>query len=385
MPNLEVPTFPDQLALLEGFFGKEIHDLKSTTPWRSRGLLMGGVCWGEKYMDRLENLCLPSIMGPANYETLKGRCRLVLYTDMKSYARLDTMTEGLENVGIDVHLRLIPDELLKIHNTGDPFIKYWILGVAQNACIQMAKRAGMAFHQFHPDHIHEETYFPNLFRLSDSHEAIAQTSISASVTAIPELEQFIAENGALVISGRDLGDIGYRHLHKQTRASLMNTAKLPDDLPESHLWTWQGRDKLNISCCHMNMAYLSPNLVQQATPRIPATIDAELPHFIKKTPFHVPTAEDGMTFIEVSDETKADNPRRVNSIDFAKHCWLKTRFSMDWWPYVERMCEIPIKPQAKFAHEAKIRKEHKLLMKMLMDIRGPDTIATQFIERLGFQ
>lgn len=380
------------LGLLEGWYGKEMSDLYRGQPWRGPGILMGCPVWGEKYLERFEKYCLPTIMSPKNHAALKGRCRMVLFTDMASYARLLHFTEGMETVGFDLDLRIIPQEIMaQLPPPGakadDPrhLNKYWILGVAGNVQVQMAKRAGMAFHMLLPDHVYEQDYFPNMFRLGAKYEGIAQTGISANVDGCgPELETYKQEGGAITIPGRDLGDMGWRHLHKQTRASLMNDATIPDDLPESHLWTWQGRDKLHLYCCHMNAAYLSAAMCDKAPSRIPATIDAELPAFMPKD-FYVPTAEDGMTFIEVSDETKADNPKRVNAKKFAQFCWMKVRYGKQWMPYVERVCEVPIHPQATYMEADEIEAEHARLLAMLLEIRGPDTIATEFIESLAFQ
>ncbi len=396
------------LPLLESFFGQNIANLYRGQPWRGKGLLMGCPVWGEKYLERFEKYCLPSIMAPKNHETLKGRCRMVLFTDASSYTKLLQFTEGMEDVGFDLDIVLIPNELMATLPKGrdDPeyaqkqLNKYWILGVAQNTCNQMAKRAGMAVHILHPDHVYGPEYFANLFRLSDKYDGIAQTSISANVEACAELDKYIQPTGTLIVPDRELGDIGWRHLHKQTRASLMNTATIPDDLPESHLWTWVGKDKLHLYCCHMNMAYLSAKYVAVAPTRIPATVDAELPSFMPKD-FYVPTAEDGMTFIEISDETKADNPRRVGMVDFAKHCWLKTRFSLDWMPYVMKVCEVPIHNQElpipdvylspsnrqkkTWMEPEEIAAQHAELVRLLLEQRGPDTIATEFISGLAFR
>ena len=374
-----------QLQLLESFFGYEISELYKGRPWRANGILMACPVWGDKYIDRLERYCLPSLMAPRNYAALKDRCRLVFFTDPQSYGRLNNYIEGMETIGFDLDMRVIPKELMDLFHAKDPLIKYWILGVCQNVGIQMAKRAGMAFHQIHPDHVVEAGYYENLFRIAEQYDGIAQTGISADAKgAGKELDSFVQTGGSLVIEGRDLGDIGWRHLHKQTKVTIMNKATFPDDLPESHLWTWIGKDKLYLSCCHMNAAYISAKVCGTASPRIPATIDAELPYFMPRK-FYVPTAEDGMTFIEISDETKADNPKRVKFKEFAQHCWLKVRYSRDWMPYVEHLCEVPIRQQNEFYELDRIRAEHKTLMQSLLEIRGPDTIATEFITSLGFQ
>jgi hypothetical protein len=306
------------------------------------------------------------------------------------------MTKGLETAGLTLQLLVMPKEVMahvQGHiKPGDPreLNKYWILGVTGNVMLQMAGRAGMAVHALQPDHIYPDEYFPNLFRLRDAgHEAIVQPGISADITtAWKDIEPYrITEGphkGTLPIPGRDLGTIGLKHLHKQTRACLMNQAVIPTKMPHSHLLVWQGRDKIVLHCCHMNPAYLSPRLCAEAPTRIPATIDAELPAFVKDTPFYVPTIADGMPYLEVSDDDKGAKEEFVEFDVFSERWWTHVRYLDDWMAYSVTPYEIPIKRQRKFIRDDEITSQfNDILARLIAD--NPPGAARRFIPRLAYK
>jgi len=379
----------DFLPVLENWFGTEMARLYETAPTRRDDtLLMGCPVWGKKYLDRFQNYCLPSIVSQKNLGALAGRCHMVLFTDTDSFTRLWGMTKGLEAGGITIQLLVIPNEVM-VHVPSDELNKYWILGVAGNVMLQMAGRVGMAFHMLQPDHIYAEDYFPNLFRLRDlGHEAIVQPGISAEIsTAWEDIEPFRIKEGpsrgSLPIPSRALGNIGFKHLHKQTVSSLMNNATIPEQMPNSHLLVWQGRDKLVLHCCHMNPAYLSPRLCSLAQPRIPATLDAELPSFIGETPFYMPQNGE-MTYVEVSDKDKAADEGLVSLDVFSERCWSNVRWQFDWMPYFERAFHVPIKRQKKYIPDDEIERQFKQVHALLIDANPPGA-HRRFIPRLAFQ
>lgn len=368
-------NFPDYLNVLEGWFGDEMSEINGRLAPPGTGLLMGAPIWGQHYVDRFAWYCLPSLLAPQNLAALRDNCRLVLFTDRASWAPLWNVLRGLEHgTGIEVILREIPQPVMDgIYNQqGSPVDnKYWALGVAGQLCLQMAGRANMAFHMLAPDHVYAATYFENLFRIADGgYEAIAQPGISASLTQElhAELYTYKQEDGSLAIPDRDLGTMGWRHLHPQTQENMITDKTIPDNLPLSHLWVWQGEDRLYLSSCHMNAAYLSPRLCAIAPTRIPATIDAELPAFFPEK-FYVPKADDGLTFIELSDASKPHDARKGNLEAFVAACCEKTAFQEDWAPFTREVYEIPIHPQETFVDEAKIRHQHAWLLAQLQDER----------------
>lgn len=378
----------DFLGLLENWFGHEMAELYRERPSRTDGILMCCPLWGKRYVDRFGRYCLPTLLAEQNLAVLRGKCRILLFTDKPSFATLREWVRELERLHIDVQIFEIPQDIMEgitNQSRGDPVgNKYWALGVAGQLGLQHAGRHGLSYHMLMPDHVYAESYFPALQRLSQSHEAIVQPGISASIEIAHEaLYAFRQEDGSLQIPDRELGQIGWMNLHKQTEAAVMNKATIPTDLPESHFLLWQARDKLILHNCHMNAAYLSPELCRKAPTRIPATLDAELPAFIGKTPFYVPKANDGLTFIELSDATKGANNKRVDGAGFAYKCWLDVRHSRAWMPYFMEPCEIPIHEQQIYMDEAEIRAQHAQLCVILEAEKAEG--AYKFIEGLVYQ
>lgn len=374
---------------LERFFGDSMAHIYSTTQEKREGLLMGCPVWGDLYIARFRAMCLPTLLSAKNLDALRGRCRMVLFTDKPNFTSLWDITRQLErsDAGIDLQIHVIPDELMRGLGVVDN-AKYWILGVISNILVQMAGRLGMGYHSLHPDHLYGEAYFQNLERLSQTHEAICQTGISADVDGVWKcLEAHRLPDGTIPIPDRDLGTIGWANLHKQTQACLMVPGSIPTSLPDSHFMLWQGKDKLHLYCCHMNAAYMSPRLCNMAKPRIPATLDAELPSFMPPDNFYVPTAEDGVTFIEVSDDSKWSQPKRVNLEKFAERCFSQTRWQDDWLPWFRKVCEVPIDEQETYVEDAQIKQQHAWILAQLRDDKPTlkARLAYQFIGNLAFK
>lgn len=377
MPPSQIQDF---LPVLEGWFGSEIARLYNEWADPAPGqLLLGCPVWGQKYVDRFAHYCLPTLMSPRNAAALKGRTRLLIYTDTESLSQVWAYTRGLEAHGIRVRLVLISPEVMRhVPKAGEKLqdgdqrglYKYWVLGVIGNALAQVAWRDQMGMHVLHPDHLYAPTYFENLFRLSEKYDGICQTGISANiVTAASEIERYRVmeegpHKGVLIIPDRDLGDIGFRHLHKQTRGSLMNNARIPNDMPHSHFLAWQGRDKLVLHCCHMNAAWMRFDHDKPPRTRIPATLDAELPAFMQPD-FYVPTIDDGMTFIEVSDDDKLAEEELVDLPTFVRRCWSHVRFQRDWMPWFVRPCEVPIHPQNTYLEDEDIQRQFAQILHYL--------------------
>jgi len=382
----------DYLPILEKWFGDEMSNLHGRLPDKGNGILLGCPLWGEKYVERFGLYCLPTILAPKNLAALRGNCRMVLFTDAPSFANLWNLLRGFEAVtGIEIVLREIPPAVMaRVGNQpkGDPVDnKYWVLGVAGQLALQMAGRAGMGFHMLMPDHVYGHEYFPNLQRLAQDYEGIAQPGISADVAkAHAALYAFRQPDGSLAVPDRDLGDIGWRFLHPQTRASLIADDTIPDNLPMLHLWTWKGKDRLYLSCCHMNATYLSPRMCAMAPSRIPATLDAELPSFFPEK-FYVPKADDGLTYIELSDGGKPAGDQRGDLDAFVACCSEKVRYSDAWTPFAQRLYEVPIHEQETYTDEATVREQHAWLLAQLRDDKPTPKAkaAYRLIESLAYK
>jgi hypothetical protein len=372
--NLDgIVDFTRYIPSLKAWFRREWQAIHGRSLAPGHGLLMGCPLWGEEYIDRFFYFGLPSIRASKNIAALKGHgCRLVVYTDDASFERFWVMKRSLRKEGIDVKIKVIPAEIME--QVPDKALnKYWLLGTVQQLLIQEAAESGMSFHALHPDHLHNEEYFVNLLRLAQTNDCIAQTSISGNIEAcLPELEQWRKEDGSLEIPGVELGDLGWRHLHNQTRYNLMNGVDITKEFPKTHFQCWQGEDKLYLYCCHMNATYLSADVCRQAPVRLHNALDTELPYFMPaNTTVCVPEASDGMTFIELSDDAKMGGTKKdlVPFIEFAAQCWSTVHFRDDWMPFFRVANEVPIKPQAEFMPVEEIQTKQNSIVQALINVK----------------
>lgn len=370
--NLEgLVDFKVYIPSLKAWFRREWHRLSSQPPPPGRGVLMGCPLWGEEYIDRFFYFGLPSIRAPKNLEALQANgCRMVLYTDDAGFDRLWVMKRDMRKKGIDVQIHVIPQEIMA-QVPDKPLNKYWLLGTVQQLLIQEAAESGMGFHALHPDHLHSDAYFANLFRLALDNDCIAQTSISGDIEkCVPELEQWRQEDGSLAIPAVEVGDMGWRHMHGQTRYNLMNGVDISKEFPNTHFQCWQGKDKLYLYCCHMNATWMAASVCREAPVRLHNALDTELPYFMPpNATVCVPEASDGMTFIELSDDAKLGGAGMVPFADFAAQCWQTVHFRDDWLPFFKVANEVPIKEQAEFLAEDDIYKRQNSIVQALINVK----------------
>jgi hypothetical protein len=363
------------LGLLLGWFQASMRQLWGSQPTRGTGMVMACPLWGTKFVENFGKYCLPSIVSPRNLAALQNRCRIVIFSDARSTPRIMEMLDYLEPHGIEIIFREIPGPIMeKLTKNGK---HYWLLGACQNIAVQMCRRWGMALHMLQPDHTYCDGYFENLFRIQGGVDCIAQTSISADLEpAAKDLAKYVNADKELVVPPRDLATIGYKHLHKQMRMYAMNNCSLPDKMPNSHYMFWQARDKLMIYCCHMNPAWLSAELcarvpVPHAAGIVASTLDTRLPFIVTNgSRLYIPGPDDGMVFIELSDDTKPAVPDFVDAMGFAMAAWGQVWFFDDFMPYFEQVCEVPIRRQKKFIEEAEIIRRHAAIIELLKAKKG---------------
>jgi hypothetical protein len=357
------PEQQEYKEILHGWFAAELCALdRARNEFAPPGtLLLGAGAWqgrGGDYIERLWTYAVPTLHAPKNAAALRGRAHLVLFTDAPGYDRVWRQARALgEMLGRPPQIFVIPpaimDYIPKHADNVNP-----LLGAFQSLTVQIAGRYGMAYHPLFPDHLYCDGYFPSLFSLARHHSALVQTSVSASMAAVrPELEGY-RRGGAFAIPALDLGDMGFRHLHGQSLGNLMNRGTTDLGYPTSYCSIWQGRDKLYAHCCHLNAAYLSPGLCAAAPVRYFSPLDCNLPHLIPGAHFHVPTAKEGMTFIELSTDQKFASTKRVDEELHAAICWHHTKFRDDFLPYFAVASEVPIKRQESYLEEADIRRRH---------------------------
>lgn len=305
---------------------------------RPGAILMGGMIWGEKYLDRFARWCVPSLLAPENVAALAGQTRIVIYTTPADTDGLCKITRPLESCGIEIEFHALPIDHGKLK-------VQFLLAAVQRALLARAAHDMMGFHPLFPDHTYSARFMPNLVGLTGEHQAIAQMTISGQLeTAAADLNAH-RSNGILKIPARDLGSIANAHFHQQTKPFVLNDLP-PGQMAPTPYFVWRLADRLIIHCCHMNPEWMSPQVCQNVPEPNASTIvgalDCSLPYVFPEQWF-TPGLEHEMTCIEFSD---ADKPKRTSGPieDMTDLAWHVMRFGNDYEPFLCRQSVIPLHP-----------------------------------------
>lgn len=379
----EIVDFQNVFRLAEGRFGNDMVELWNPFNMGARdGLLMGCPLWGADFIASFEKYCLPSILSAANIAALKGRCRLVLFTNADSFIRLVSIAKKIQQQGIEVGISIIQPEFfaeLAAHRLN----KYWVLGTLQNTLIQMAGKWGMSIHMLFPDVIYNREFFPNLERLGIEHGAVVLAGpVAMECAELCEEIEACRHDGTLDIEARDLGNMGLCYLHPMQRVKVLNSRDLEKDMPAGTIWlAWAARTKFCIYTAHTNMAWLSAELCAAAPSRIPATIDAELPVFMPR--FYTPKADDGLAYLEINDpgSERAYSTERLPFARFAQGFWTNIKFDDRYMPFFNECCEVPVHDVPGGLDEEEIQRQHAYVVKRLYAEQAKAALAQ--IRELG--
>lgn len=353
------------------WFNAEHEEVYGRAAVKGEGVLMGCPIWGRDYIERFAYYCLPTLLAPANQAALKDHCRLVLFIPRSARPMLHRLTRGVANAGIEVIFRDIPDTVMEMLYRRDYGARFRALALVGNVLTHMAGRAGMGCHWLMPDHAYGHRFFENLLRLGAQHQAIVNMGINvAFASAEAEIERYRIETGALVFPDRELGDLGFRHMHPQCQLHSMNVAKFPEKLPSSHRLWWQGRDTVRFYSAHSHPAWLSPALCLDSPVAFTSTLDTLLPEYIPPGPdgkpeFYVPTVDDGLTYVELSDADKPANRPYVDLDEFCANFWRNSSFGDAYMPFFVRPMLVPIKSQASYLTDAEIERQFGVIVEAL--------------------
>jgi hypothetical protein len=299
----------------------------------------------------------------------------MLFTDAEGLAPLASLRTLLQPEGVDVVVKLIPDSVTSVMRHS--FDHMWILGTCHTMSMKEAGHRGYDWHMLLPDHVYGDGYFPNLMRFGKEHGAIAQTSLTANIeTARPALEKYRTEDG-LVIPQRDLGTIGWQHLHEQMKPLVMGDRV---DYAGGVWLIYKGMNEISVYSPWMNAAFL-PNALCVSSPTIlPATVDTQLAQLMPGGAY-VPKAEDGLCFIELSGADKPETFDHHLSADaFCIRLWDRLKFKENVLPFYRQRGSLPMHPEyIAGLSEGEIEGEHAALIQRLIGLKGK--AAWQFCER----
>jgi hypothetical protein len=286
--------------------------------WGAERMLFGCLVYGDRYVDRFIEFCLPSLLASGNVEIFRG-AKFLFHTDAGNKKKLEKAFAVLESYG-EVDVRVVPQDVLR-RVTEHPPNKYWLLGAANFIHMHTARWGGYGFHLLMPDHIYSMGFFGNLKRLRDAgHQAIVRGGLSAK---LEEVAPILKARGC-AFKPEDLNALAMDHLHPQFEALILNGR---DDYPISSLVVMVIEGAAVVVSPHAAAVYLSNGVLRRSGLKLFNTIDGQLPYIIPDDiiPYH-PGPQDGMSYIEVSDVSKEANPRGSGwtLVDFCVEYWLLT-------------------------------------------------------------
>ena len=255
-------------------------------------LMLGCTVWGDLHVGRFLKFCVPSLL--ANLESIS---RVVVHTEVEHVKTIGTALRRFKNAVV----LIIPPEIIEITYPGD---KFALVSAATATQMGMAQRMGAAFHMLVPDHVYAKGFFRNLLQLAgEGHEVILRGGISADVDAVEE--ELLAAGCAL--EPKALNALAMSHLHPQFLPLIKNGR---DDFPYSTLYLYVSAHKACVVAPNLAPVYLSPSVLARIVNFNPlVAIDGQLPDLVDGA-HYVPTAEDGVDYIEVSGPEKEPNTRR---------------------------------------------------------------------------
>lgn len=300
------------------------------------GIVLGCALWGQKYIARFAQWCLPSLLEPVSALALRNSgSAIVIAAPEQDMPFLFPAMRQIELAGIDVRILLIPEHIMAEVAHG-PNGQYWTTSIAQNLIVRFAARIGLGFHMLMPDHVYPVGYFARLDMLIPKFNAIVANTISANVeTAANGLERYRV-NGTLSIPAKALGSIGFKNLHQQMKPYIMGGPLYPD----SHYMIWVGRGRLYIYSPHANIVWMSHALCMRAPVVTPATLDAVLPKLMPNGAY-LPSMADELVLIELSDSDKATSPR-VPFRNFLARCAMSINLNEDYLAWFAAPSFVPI-------------------------------------------
>lgn len=359
------------MPALSKWFEDEVETLNTSERFipDKPALMMGLVVWGREYIDTLIDLCIPSLLSPANIEALSGRTRLVIHTDEQSFDYLVQRIKLVEQYGIELAIHIIPQPLIEM-TPERPCNKYWLLGTCQHLHLKYARHAGMGYHMLMPDHLYSERYFPNLLRLADKHLSIVQSSLNTDKDKVAKVMALYRIGDAISIDSYMLNNVALMYMHEGIKPVIMNGRDILRDIPASSFLVFIGKDYFCTFSPHMSIAYLSPQALENLPMMLHNALDTHLPW--QAPDFYVPQPEDDMSYLELSSPDKSFGTQTTDFTDYALRFWVVTHFYDEYLKVMMSKNKYPVKKSSDYMEESEIDAVMHRIVTLLKDTK--DTI-----------
>lgn len=279
------------------------------------GLLIALSVWGEDYLHRFLNYCLPSLLEKKNKAALLSRTPTIfIHTDTHGRNEIcgSAILKQFIESGFKIQVMMLNETLLDMI-PGNQSSKYWHLGLTQSLHVQYAKALGMEYHLLMPDVVYSAGFFERLIGLNKP--VITHSSIPTdSFTMEGALDEY--KNGfELDIPPPKMMALSLRHMHDRMKPYLVNQSK---KFPKGHVLVFEGKDTVHLMSPHQTIAWMSKEAVAASPDRFFFTLDSEIEKIIQGFPVYSPNRDDALVMIEMSG--KIDSPARGETSSTEEFC-----------------------------------------------------------------
>lgn len=279
--------------------------------WR---LCLAMLVYGN-YVERFLRLCVPSLLAPGNISALFDPL-IIIHTDAASFDAVDAGVEPLRKFA-RVEIYLVPQNIVMMAGE-DKSNRYWLLSATDQLHMQQAKYRAHGFHMLMPDLVYAKGFFANLARLAVAGKSIIVQNVLS--TRLEKVEKALAAVDHC-IDPEELNALALDYLHPLFYPNVMNGKK---DFPQGLLLLMVGKSAVHIISPHMSIFYFAHEHLMNADIRLFNTIDSQLPYLVPKdVEPYVPSANDGMALIEVSDRHRVlTSDKSCSLLEYCARFWM---------------------------------------------------------------
>ena len=217
------PRIPRIFSDLLTFFQQDL--VRTTAPQENTEIIIHFAVWGNAYVERFLNYCLPTLLAPGNLPWISRnhKIKLLLHTDEESSGRI------LENASIesarrlcDVDVRVYPGNIGRLRQeaieeetkVGRNF-SYFFLGAFQSLALAEAKRTRAHVMLLVPDSLFENQLLEKVWKHFESGylAVTSQSPTTDSAAVIHAADDARQDDGVISVSADTLVELQIAHLH----------------------------------------------------------------------------------------------------------------------------------------------------------------------------
>ncbi len=268
------------------------------------GLLMALSVWGDKYLDKFLNYCLPSLLEAENCRALAD-AGAILFIHTNEHGKQVILQHGIIDEmikrGFKVQMHMLNESVLDMI-PGVANHKYWHLGMTQSLHLQYAKLLGVDYHLLMPDVAYSAGFFKRLIKLN--RPIITHSGLPTATTIQSVLDKYKDGYGLNIPAAKMMTEC-FNHAHDRIKPYIVENK----NYTRGHIIIWRGRDTVHIMSPHQTLAWVSRDLISAIPDRFFFTLDSEIEKIAPGVDVYQPCREDGLVMLEISEDIPA-SPRK---------------------------------------------------------------------------